>query len=183
MEAYLPIEGPNHAQTHRIWRRWAESNRRTGLCRRKNGVHGVTLRSGNRRSQSIWVRLRPWRFGGSRGIHAAWNKTPQARHPGNRAVPCRAMPNKAILTPVSMKCAERHSPDARAREAVHGDLGDLPNGGLELRRQRCQTVVKNPNRLVSSGPGTPPLPIHDGKSGESGGTVVEREPTCQRHMV
>ena len=38
--------------------------------------------------------------------------------------------------------------------------------GLELRRQRCRTVVKNPNRLVSSGPGTPPLPIHDGKSGQ-----------------
>ncbi len=37
--------------------------------------------------------------------------------------------------------------------------------GLELRRQRCRTVVKNPNRLVSSGPGTPPLPIHDDKSG------------------
>src|SRR5450759_1380139 len=37
---------------------------------------------------------------------------------------------------------------------------------LELRRQRCRTVVKNPNRLVSSGPGTPPLPIHDGKSGK-----------------
>jgi len=76
------------------------------------------------------------------------------------------MPNKAILTPVSMKRAERHSADARAREAVHGDLGDLPNGGLELRRRRCRTVVKNPNRLVSSGPGTPPLPIHDGKSGQ-----------------
>jgi len=39
-------------------------------------------------------------------------------------------------------------------------------GDLELRRQRCPTVVKNPNRLVSSGPGTPPLPIHDGKSGK-----------------
>ena len=38
--------------------------------------------------------------------------------------------------------------------------------GLELRRQRCRTVVKNPNRLVSSGPGSPPLPIHDGKSGQ-----------------
>jgi len=38
--------------------------------------------------------------------------------------------------------------------------------GQGLRRQRCQTVVKNPNRLVSSGPGTPPLPIHDGKSGK-----------------
>ena len=24
--------------------------------------------------------------------------------------------------------------------------------------------MKNPNRLVSSGPGIPPLPIHDGKS-------------------
>jgi len=58
--------------------------------------------------------------------------------------------------------------------------------GLELRRQRCRRVVKNPNRLVSSGPGTPPLQIHDGKSGKSGksgGTVVEREPACQRHMV
>ena len=41
----------------------------------------------------------------------------------------------------------------------------VSEGGLELRRQRCRTVVKNPNRLVSSGPGTPPLPIHDGKSG------------------
>jgi hypothetical protein len=75
------------------------------------------------------------------------------------------MPNKEILTPASMKCAEGHSPDARAREVVHGDPGDLPNGGLELRRQRCRTVVKNPNRLVSSGPGTPPLPIDVGKSG------------------
>jgi hypothetical protein len=37
--------------------------------------------------------------------------------------------------------------------------------GLELRRRRCRTVVKNPNRLVSSGPGTPPLPIDVGKSG------------------
>jgi hypothetical protein len=42
----------------------------------------------------------------------------------------------------------------------------VSEGGLELRRQRCRTVVKNPNRLVSSGPGTPPLPIHDGKSGQ-----------------
>ena len=42
----------------------------------------------------------------------------------------------------------------------------VSEGGLELRRQRCRTVVKNPDRLVSSGPGTPPLPIHDGKSGQ-----------------
>jgi hypothetical protein len=41
----------------------------------------------------------------------------------------------------------------------------VSEGGLELRRRRCRTVVKNPNRLVSSGPGTPPLPIHVGKSG------------------
>jgi hypothetical protein len=26
--------------------------------------------------------------------------------------------------------------------------------------------MKNPNRLVSSGSDTPPLPIHDGKSGQ-----------------
>jgi hypothetical protein len=179
MEAYLPIEGPNHAQTHRIWRRWAESNRRTGLCRRKNGVHGVTLRSGNRRSQSIWVRLRPWRFGGSRGIHAAWNKTPQARHPGNRAVPCRAMPNKAILTPVSMKCAERHSPDARAREAVHGDLGDLPNGGLEPPRPRghqpqdgfgtfvhLPICVHSPQGGVRDRPSDKAFGVHPGPAGD-----------------
>jgi hypothetical protein len=42
----------------------------------------------------------------------------------------------------------------------------VSEGGLELRRQRCRTVVKNPNRLARSGPGNPPLPIHGGKSGQ-----------------
>lgn len=41
----------------------------------------------------------------------------------------------------------------------------MSEGGLELRRQRCRAVVKAPNRLVSSDPGTPPLPIDVGKSG------------------
>jgi len=62
--------------------------------------------------------------------------------------------------------------------------------GLELRRQRCRTVVKNPNRLVSSGPGTPPLPIDVGKSdpihgvwwnGGGTGTYSSVNSRAQRH--
>ena len=63
----------------------------------------------------------------------------------------------------------------------------MSEGGLELRRQRCRTVVKNPNRLVSSGPGTPPLPIDVGKSDPihgvwwNGDLLVRQLPSAQRH--
>jgi len=68
----------------------------------------------------------------------------------------------------------------------------VSEGGLELRRQRCRTVVKNPNRLVSSGPGAPPLPIDVGKSGPirgvwwnggGTGTYLIRQLLCHQNKV
>src|ERR1035437_2983318 len=74
--------------------------------------------------------------------------------------------------------------------ASPGGVTNVSEGGLELRRQRCRKVVKNPNRLVSSGPGTPPLPIHDDKSGHirgvrwnGGGTGAYRPETYGLHGV
>jgi hypothetical protein len=91
--------------------------------------------------------------------HPASELRARSREPADEG---KGHTEEAELALVARHCV-RHPRRRGQRVRQQADAGQ--GAGLELRRQRCRTVVKNPNRLVSSGPGTPPLPIHDDKSG------------------